>query len=93
MVIGSAEVTLRCPWVTSLKEKRMVIKSLCSRVTNKFNVSAAEVGMQDDLKTIVVGFACVSNEYVHAENTVEKVLSFIAGATDAEIIDILTHYD
>ena len=58
MRIGIATVTLRADWVHSLKEKRMVVKSLCSRIRNKFNVSVAEVEAQDIHQTIVLGIAC-----------------------------------
>ena len=31
MIIGTCEVTFRADWVTSLKEKRMVLKSLMEK--------------------------------------------------------------
>ena len=34
-------------WVTSLKEKRMVVKSLVEKTKHKFNVSVAEIENQD----------------------------------------------
>ena len=34
---------LRAPWVHSLKEKRMIVKSLVAKLRNRFNVSAAEI--------------------------------------------------
>ena len=37
------EVTLRASWVHSLKEKRMVVKSIVQKLKNKFNISVAEV--------------------------------------------------
>ena len=38
---------LHAPWVHSLKEKRMILKSLVAKLQNKFHVSAAEVDEQD----------------------------------------------
>ena len=38
---------LRAEWVHSLKEKRMIVKSLIARLQNKYHVSAAEVDEQD----------------------------------------------
>ena len=38
---------LRAEWVHSLKEKRMIVKSLITRLQNKYHVSAAEVNEQD----------------------------------------------
>lgn len=47
MIIGAAEITLYAPWVHSLKEKRMVVKSILDKVRNRFQISAAETGLQD----------------------------------------------
>ena len=47
MLIAAAKLTLRAPWVRSLKEKRMIVQSLIARVSQKFHVSAAEVEQQD----------------------------------------------
>ena len=35
MVIGICEATFRAEWVTNLKEKRMVVKSLIERTRHK----------------------------------------------------------
>ena len=84
MFIGSCIITLRAEWVHTLKEKRMIIQSLTKRARNKFNIAIAEVDEQDTHQ--VIGFACVSNEYNHADEMVEKVIKFIEGNTDA-IVD------
>ena len=83
MVIGCACVTFRAEWVTSLKEKRMVIKNLMERAKHKFNISIAEVDCQDCHETLVIGFACVSNSASHADEMVEKVVRFLENNTDA----------
>ena len=41
------KIKLYAPWVHSLKEKRMVVKSLLAKIRNKFQVSVAEVEAQD----------------------------------------------
>lgn len=62
MFVGICEATFRAEWVSSLKEKRMVVKSLVEKTRHKFNASVAEVDRQEEHKMLVVGFACVSNE-------------------------------
>ncbi len=47
MVIGICEATFRAEWVTNLKEKRMVVKSLIERTRHKFNAAVAAGGAQD----------------------------------------------
>ena len=87
MIIGTCTVTLRISWASSLKEKRMVIKSLMDRMKNKFNISVAEVDEQDNHKIAVIGFACVTNEVKHADSILNNILNFIEDNTEAEIQD------
>ena len=43
MVIAAVEIKLYLPWVHSLKEKRMAVKSMLQKTQHHFHVSAAEV--------------------------------------------------
>lgn len=86
MKIGSCVVTFHAPWVQSLKEKRMIRKSLIEKTKHKFNVSIAEVDTPDQHKILTIGFACVSNSAQHADEMVSQILSFMENATDAEMI-------
>lgn len=88
MLIATLEVTLRAPWVHSLKEKRMVVKSLLARVRNKFNVSVAEISQQDVHQTIVVGVAGIAANTAQGDSILENVLSFIEANTDAEVVSV-----
>ncbi len=83
VIVGTCEVTLHAEWVNSLKEKRMVVKSLIDKIRHKFNVSVAEVDFQDVHKTAVIGFACVTNQVSHANSIIDNVLNFIEANTDA----------
>ena len=89
VIIGSAEITLHASWVISLKEKRMVVKSIIAKIQNKFNVSIAEVDEQDSLQTVVLGIAWVTGTVRQVDGILEKVLSFIEVNTDAEIVNVL----
>ena len=87
MIIGSCVVYLQAEWVTSLKEKRMVVKSIIEKARHKFNISIAEVEEQDRHKIIAIGFACVTNEISHANSMIDNVINFIEKSTDAVILD------
>jgi len=89
MYIGACKVRLTAEWVSSLKEKRMVVRSLVEKTKNKFNVSVAEVDDQDIWQSVVLGFACVSNDARHADAMAQNVLRFIEGATDAVAGDVV----
>ncbi|MGE4484146.1 MAG: DUF503 domain-containing protein [Oscillospiraceae bacterium] len=88
MIIEAATIKLYAPWVHSLKEKRMVVKSLIAKTRNKFNVSIAETDEQDTHQTIILGFACVSGTGALADSMVDAILFFIENNTDAEIMEI-----
>jgi uncharacterized protein YlxP (DUF503 family) len=88
MIIGSAVITLRAPWVQSLKEKRMIVKSIIAKLRNKFNISAGEVDQQDSHKTIVLGMACIAGDNAMADSIIDNVLNFIEENCEAEITEV-----
>jgi len=82
------KITLYAPWVHSLKEKRMAVKSICGKAAAKFNISIAEVENQDIHQTITIGAACVTNDVSHCDSILDNVLSFIENNTEAEVIKV-----
>ena len=77
MIIGACELQLHLPEVTSLKQKRSVLKSLLARLRNKFNVSVAEVDHNDMRQSAVVGIVTVSNSTVHVNQMLTQVTNWI----------------
>lgn len=90
MIIGTAKLYLFANWVHSLKEKRMIVKSIIDKTKNKFNVSIAEIEDQDLHQSIVIGIACVSTDKRHADSTIQNVINFIEDNTDAVLQSIET---
>ena len=88
MKILTIKMKLYAPWVHSLKEKRMVVKSMLGKVKNKVNVSAAEVGAQDIDHTIVIGIASVIAHQAQADSMEEEIIRFVEENTDGEILEI-----
>lgn len=88
LIIGAVTIRLYAPWVSSLKEKRMVVKSIVAKVQNKFHVAIAEVEEQDTLQTAVLGMACVAGSVRQADSMMDHVIRFIEESTEAEITDI-----
>jgi uncharacterized protein YlxP (DUF503 family) len=88
MSIGALWVRLCLPENGSLKGKRKVLKSITSRVVNKFNVAIAEVQDHDLWQQATLGVVCVSNDSRHANELLSKVMDFIGCLReDAEILD------
>jgi uncharacterized protein YlxP (DUF503 family) len=88
LVVGILNITLYIGGMTSLKDKRSVVKSILSKVRAKFNVSAAETGRQDDWKNCEMGFSCVSNEASHADSMLASIIRFVESDPRVEITDI-----
>ena len=78
---------LRASWVTSLKEKRMIVKSLIAKLQNRFHVSAAEVDEQDIHQIIVIGVAAIVPHQALADSLMDEISGFVEESTDAEILD------
>ncbi|MCL2698701.1 MAG: DUF503 domain-containing protein [Defluviitaleaceae bacterium] len=89
MIIGTCKVYLSAEWVGSLKEKRTIVKGIIERVKHKFNVSVAEIEDQDVHRSIVIGYACVTNSTRLADEIVHTVLDFIENNTDAVVRDVV----
>ena len=88
MLIAAAKLTLRAPWVRSLKEKRMIVQSLIARVSQKFHVSAAEVEQQDVHQTIVVGVAAVVGSAALGDAVLDKIRGFVEETCEAELTGV-----
>ena len=89
MHVGTARVALHLAENSSLKGKRMVVKSVVQRVRNRFNVAIAEIDTQDAWETITLGIACVSDDPRHANQMLSKVIDFIESERlDAEVSSV-----
>ena len=87
MIIAAMTFRLHAPWVHSLKEKRMVVKSLITQLQNKFHVSAAEVDEQDIHQIIIIGVAAVVPHHALADSLMEEISQFVETATDAQVLE------
>ena len=88
MHIGVCNIRFRLPENGSLKGKRRVLKSITSRVANKFNVSVAEVDDNDLWQLATLGISCVSNDKRHANEVLSKVVDYITDTRfEVEILD------
>ena len=88
MNVGICKVSLRIPENMSLKGKRQVLKSITSRVRNKFNVAVAEVDNNDAWQMAVIGICYISNDKRHSNQVLSKVVNFIeASRFEIEILD------
>ncbi len=77
MNVGVCRIELRLPENLSLKGKRRVLKSMTTRIRNKFNISVAEVDNQNLWQLATLGICCVSNNSRYNNEVLSKVVDFI----------------
>lgn len=73
MIVGLLEIEIIIPGSVSLKDKRMVIKSIKDLISNKFNASVAEIDYLDKWQRSAIAFAIVSNSKSFTENVLQKI--------------------
>ena len=88
MYASCFEVSFRIFGASSLKEKRMVLKSIKERCKNRFNVSVVESGDKDKWQSAKLGFALAAISHTDAEQNTQKIIDFLYDDDRLEIIDI-----
>ncbi|MDK2820825.1 MAG: uncharacterized protein PWP31_790 [Clostridia bacterium] len=86
MVIGIGTAFFRIAGSKSLKDKRRVLKSIITRLHNRFNIAVAEVGHQDSRQEAEIGVACISNEAAHADKILAAVMRFLEAEGEIELL-------
>jgi len=71
----------------SLKEKRMVLRSLKDRLLNKFNISVAEIGSNDKWQVGELGIVTVANDGKHVNSVMDEVKRFIQSNPAIRVIE------
>ena len=88
MNIGVCKIRFRLPENGTLKGKRQVVRSISSRVRQRFNVSIAEVEENEHHQMLVLGFSCVSNNSRHANEVLSRVVDYVESLRgDTELVD------
>lgn len=87
MFVGIYQVELFIPESNSLKSKRFIVKSLKTRIRNKFNVSVAEVGGNDKWQRTTLGMATVANEKKIIDSVFNQIKNLITSNVHVELIN------
>ena len=87
MIIAVMSFRLYAPWVHSLKEKRMIVRSMIAKLQYRFHVSAAEIEEQDTHQIIVIGVAAIVPHQAIADSLMDEISRFVEENTEAEILD------
>ncbi len=87
-MIASLTIHLHLPSCGSLKEKRGRIKPLMSRLRREFNVSVAELDLQDQRQEAVIGCAMIGSGRGNLEAALQAVARWVEGNwPDGMVVD------
>jgi len=86
MFVGVALFELHIPHAQSLKEKRMVVKSLRDKIRNRFEVSVAEVTMQDLHQRARLAASVVSGDGPSIEKVLSSIERFVESNEEAALV-------
>ena len=88
MVVSMIQLIISLPDVTSIKEKRRIVKSLKDKLISRYKITCAEVDLQDSLAFSQIGAAIVSNSRRHGEAVMQKVLHFVEEDVPGRLHDV-----
>src|SRR5437870_13865929 len=88
MLAALCRFDLRIPGVTSLKEKRHVVKTLTGSLRQRFNVAVAEVDHQDLWQRAAIAVSAVAGDGYHLKRVMHEVERHIDRWDEVEIIDV-----
>lgn len=86
MLIGVYQIDLHIPQSGSLKSKRFILKSLKTRIHNKFNVSVAEVDGNDTWQRATLGIALVANDKQFIQQVMAEIFRLVEMEDEVEIL-------
>ncbi len=87
-MLATLAIHLRLPACSSLKEKRGRIKPLISRLRREFNVSVAEMDLQDKWDETIIVCAMVGNDHAFLQSALGSVAKWVeANWSDGDVWD------
>ena len=86
-IVGVLTVQVSVFDAMTLKDKRRVIKSLKDRLQNMYNISVAEVGHNDSIRTAILSIAMVANESRFVDSALSKIVDFVRNNSQLSLVD------
>lgn len=88
MAIGLLSLHLHLPGCSSLKEKRSRLMPLLARLPREFNVSVAEMELQDAWQEAIIACAMVTSNAIQTQRALQKVADWVEHFwPDVSVID------
>jgi len=93
-MLGQLTIHLHLPACASLKEKRGRIKPLIARLHREFNLSVAEMDLQDKWSESIIACAMLNSDAVVLRQSLQSVAKWVEGNwTDGDVIEQIIEMD
>jgi len=87
-MLSTLTIHLHLPGCASLKEKRGRIKPFLARLHREFNLSVAEIDLQDAHQQAVIGCVMIGSDAAFLQSALETVARWVeANWTDGDVIE------
>ena len=87
-MFGLLTIHFLLPGCASLKEKRGRIQPLIHRLKREFNISVAEMDLQDKWQETVITCGMVGNDQVHLEQSLQAIARWVGSNwLDLQVMD------
>ncbi len=87
MIIGVCTLDFFLPGCSSLKQKRMFLRSIKDKLRNKHNVAVAEVAHQEVWQRASIGLTSVSSDKTVLDSTFQAVLRMAERSPNAQLLN------
>jgi uncharacterized protein YlxP (DUF503 family) len=82
------QLIFEIPDVDTIKDKRRILRSVKDKLQRRFNMSVAEVDLQDSLSFAQIGGALVSNSRSFGESVLHKAFELVERDIPVRIHDM-----
>jgi uncharacterized protein YlxP (DUF503 family) len=85
MIVAVALFELHIEHAQSLKDKRMVVRSLRDKMRRHFQIAVNEVGLHDVHQRARIACALIADRHGNADKMLEAIQNYIEDHTDAVV--------
>jgi uncharacterized protein YlxP (DUF503 family) len=86
VIVAVALFEIHIPYAQSLKEKRMVVRSLRDKLRGRFDVAANEVALQDLHQRARIAISFIVDSTASADAILDRLRSFVESNADATLV-------
>ena len=83
MIVAVALFELHIEYAQSLKDKRMVVKSLRDRLRNTFHISANEVALHDVHQRARLAISFIADRNDSADSLLDRIQNYVEANSNA----------